>query len=234
MTAVLGIFAKWPAPGQAKTRLGLPPEEAARAARAFLLDTIARMTGVAERAVVVYSPPGAGDDFRSLLGPGVELEPQADGDLGARLEQFLAGRLRAGAMKVVVVGSDSPTLPIDLVAEAFARLDAADVVLGPATDGGYYLFGCRRLPPCFVGIPWSGPGVLAETVARLTDPAWRLALLPPWYDVDTAEGWAMLRGHLLALRRAGIDPGAPATEALVGELAKGYSLHASSRTSSAT
>ena len=58
---------------------------------------------------------------------------------------------------------------------------------------------------------------MAETVARLTDPRWSLSLLPPWYDVDTAEDWAMLRGHVRAMRRAGIDPGVRRTEAILDE-----------------
>ena len=66
------------------------------------------------------------------------------------------------------------------------------MVLGPALDGGYYLIGCgRRLPPVFEGVRWSTNHVLADTVARLADPSWRLALLPPWYDVDTPEDWEL-------------------------------------------
>jgi glycosyltransferase A (GT-A) superfamily protein (DUF2064 family) len=89
------------------------------------------------------------------------------------------------------------------------------VVLGPATDGGYYLLGCGpKVPPIFDGIAWGRATVLRETIARLSAPSWRVALLPPWYDVDTAEDWAMLRGHLAALRRAGIAPLTPHTESL--------------------
>jgi hypothetical protein len=131
---------------------------------------------------------------------------------------FLDEQLRAGAETVVLLGSDSPTLPLELVRQAFKELDRADVVLGPATDGGYYLLGCaRRLPPIFNGIPWGSCRVLAETVARLSDPTWRLAVLPPWYDVDTLEDWWALCGHLAALRRAGLDPGVPRTVLLLEE-----------------
>ena len=92
------------------------------------------------------------------------------------------------------------------------------MVLGPATDGGYYLVGSGpRLPPIFSNVAWSSGHVLTDTVAALTDPRWRLALLPPWYDVDTPDDWAMLCGHLAALRRAGIDPDVPYTEALSRE-----------------
>jgi glycosyltransferase A (GT-A) superfamily protein (DUF2064 family) len=116
---------------------------------------------------------------------------------------------------VVLLGTDSPTVPVAWVGQAFAELTTADVVLGPATDGGYYLIGCaRRLPPVFAGVAWGGPTVLAETVARLADPSWRLALLPPWYDLDTLADWRMLRGHIAALRRAGLDPGVPHLERL--------------------
>src|SRR5262249_947051 len=115
-----------------------------------------------------------------------------------------------GAQAVVLLGTDSPTLPLDIIERAFLELDHAEIVLGPATDGGYYLVGCReRLPPIFDGISWSSDSVLAETIARLADSSWRLALLPPWYDVDTQSDWRMLAGHVAALRRAGIDPGLP-------------------------
>jgi glycosyltransferase A (GT-A) superfamily protein (DUF2064 family) len=116
---------------------------------------------------------------------------------------------------VAAIGTDSPTLPRQHVEDAFKALDRADVVLGPAADGGYYLIGCRRLPPIFTGIAWSSATALADTIARLDDPSWQLALLPPWYDVDTPDGWAMLHGHVAALRRAGIDPEVPDTEALL-------------------
>src|SRR5947209_5262014 len=81
----------------------------------------------------------------------------------------------------------------------------ADLVLGPATDGGYYLIGCSRpIPGIFAGIAWGGPRVLSDTVARLPESC-RLALMPPWYDVDTLTDWLALRGQLAAERRMGLD-----------------------------
>lgn len=215
MTAVLGIFAKWPAPGRVKTRLGVSPRRAVEVALAFLRDTMVRLHDVADQRHLVFAPAEARDDVADFADPAYDLTPQTEGDLGQRLEHFFRDRFAAGASKVVVVGTDSPTLPVAHVADAFRQLDEADVVLGPATDGGYYLIGCRRLPPIFTGIAWSGPQVLAQTVAQLPDPSWTLALLPPWYDVDTPESWAMLVGHIAAMRRAGVDPGMFATEKLL-------------------
>ena len=215
--SVLGIFAKLPAPGAVKTRLGGPPQRGAEVARAFLLDVLERTGSIDAERIVVFAPADAREEMARLVGPGIALVPQSSGDLGERLGRFIGDRLDAGAGRVVVIGTDSPTLPAALIARAFEELAHADLVLGPATDGGYYLVGCRRRLPIFDGIAWSRDTVLAETVARLTDPRWSLALLPPWYDVDTPEGWAMLRGHIWAMRRAGVDPGVRRTEAILDE-----------------
>jgi rSAM/selenodomain-associated transferase 1 len=210
---VLGVFAKWPEPGRVKTRLGLPPDQAAAVAFAFLRDTLDRFAHPPRtRRLVLTSPPST--DFASLLPPGWDQEPQADGDLGARLATFFHKHL-PGDSSVIALGTDSPTLPIEYVETAFALLEQPGVVLGPATDGGYYLVGVRGdLPPLFAGIDWSTPRVLEQTIATLGAGTCRLSLLPPWYDVDTPTDWQLLRGHLAALRRAGLDPHCPRTEQL--------------------
>src|SRR5262249_18288534 len=155
------------------------------------------------RRVLVFAPRESEGAFAALAEGRFELTPQADGDLGQRLSDFFTRQLEGGAGAVAAVGADSPTLPVEYVTRAFDELGRADVVLGPATDGGYYLVGCGPcLPPLFEGIRWSTGHVLADTVAHLADPRWRLSLLPPWYDVDTPSDWALLAGHLAALRRA--------------------------------
>lgn len=216
-TRVLGVFAKRPAPGRVKTRLAADtsPEWAARVASAFLLDTLARLADFDARRVLAYAPDDAAAYFTPLAGDRFVPAPQGGGDLGQRMAAFFQSELRAGVASVVLLGTDSPTLPITYVDQAFRELERADVVLGPATDGGYYLVGCaRRLPPIFEGVTWGSPRVLAETVARLAAPDWTLALLPPWYDVDTLNDWWVLRGHLAALGRAGVDPGLRHTTAV--------------------
>lgn len=222
--SVLGVFAKWPRPGEVKTRLAAAtsPAFAAEVATAFLGDFLDRLTPLPVTRLLAYAPADALAQFATLVAGRFALVPQGPGDLGARLSTFFAAQFAAGAEQVVVVGSDSPSMPISHVVEAFDRLNESDVVLGPATDGGYYLVGCAgRLPPIFDAIPWSGPGVLAATVERLKDAGARLTLLPPWYDVDTVDDWVMLCGHLAALRLAGIDPGVPRTERLARGVDRG-------------
>jgi len=217
---ILGIMAKWPRPGEVKTRLAAvtSPQWAADLAYACLQDTLERLAVVEARRVVVFAPRSAQDDFARLAADRFELWPQADGDLGQRMQAWFATCLSNGAQRSVLLGADSPSLPLDFVRSAFTRLLQHDVVLGPATDGGYYLIGCAgRVPPIFEGIVWSTSSVLAETVAKIQHAGLSLALLPPWYDVDTLDDCQMLRGHLTAQRLAGMDHGASHVEALLNQ-----------------
>jgi uncharacterized protein len=214
---VLGIFAKQPLPATVKTRLAreTSPAWAAQVAAALLADVLARLAQLPARRVIAFAPAAARAWFENAAQGGFELEPQTDGDLGQRLQAFYESQYAQRAEAIVVIGTDSPTLPVAFIEEAFDRLQTADLVLGPAGDGGYYLIGSgRRLPPVFDGIAWSSPTVLGETVRRLAGASWRLALLPPWYDVDTLADWQMLCGHVAALRRAGLDPTVPHVEAM--------------------
>jgi rSAM/selenodomain-associated transferase 1 len=216
----LGIFAKQPRAGLVKSRLAAQtsPAWAARVAEAFLLDLLDRLAEAPVRRVLVYAPADADATFTKLAAGRFALRSQCDGDLGQRLAHFLEQEQQAGADRIVVVGSDSPTLPRAHIAQAFTELEHADVVLGPATDGGYCLLGCgRRLPPIFDGIAWGSERVLLDTVARLSAGGWKLAVLPPWYDVDTLDDWWSLCGHVAALRQAGLDPGVPRTEQLISQ-----------------
>ncbi len=212
---MLGIFAKQPIAGQVKTRLArdTSAEFALRVAEACLHDSLDRLAAVQATRVIVYAPPSWSTYFWR---DGFEAVPQGDGDLGARLQRFFAVARSRGYQHVVVVGSDSPTLPSVYLEQAFAALATHDVVVGPAFDGGYYLIGSSiESLTMFDDIPWSTSKVLEATISRLADA--RLALLPPWYDIDTVDDWAMLRGHVLALRRTGVDPGVPRLERLIRE-----------------
>jgi uncharacterized protein len=224
LSRVLGLFAKQPLPGLVKTRLAeaLSTDWAARIANAFLLDAVERLSQIDAGRVLAFSPSDAHDYFAGLTNGNFALRAQIEGDLGQRMAEFFEEFFRAGAHSVVIVGTDSPTLPLAFIEQAFEELARVNVVLGPATDGGYYLIGCARplrgfTPPArlFDNIAWSTSGVLHDTVQRLTAARCRLALLPPWYDIDTLDDWRMLQGHVAAQRQAGQDPGVPHTERLL-------------------
>jgi rSAM/selenodomain-associated transferase 1 len=207
----LGLFVKHPVPGSVKTRLAaeIGAERGARVYEAFIELLTGRFRGIAERRVLCYAPPTAEarDHFAGIAGDEFELWPQPQADLGSRMERFFIDHLRRPEDRVVIIGSDSPTLPRGLVEEAFDRLREADCVIGPATDGGYYLIGERGFSrPVFAGVAWSTPRVLDQTIALVRQAGAVLALLPPWYDVDTPEDWRMLIGHLRALQWAGELP----------------------------
>jgi rSAM/selenodomain-associated transferase 1 len=200
MQRMLLVVAKRPAIGQTKTRL-CPPlsgEAAAALYACFLQDTLEIMRAVPGVVRgVAYLPETALDYFQALA-PDMVLTPQRGADLGERLDHLLTDALAADAEQVVVMDSDSPTLPAAYVAAAFARLDGPDdVVIGPCDDGGYYLIGLKRPQPRLLReVRMSTPFVVRDTLALADTMGLRVSLLPPWYDVDTAAELARLRAEL--------------------------------------
>lgn len=209
---LFGLFAKHPVAGTVKTRLAeaLGPTAAAELSEAFVRDLCDRFAAIADRRWLGITPSttAACDWFRTLSADRYELWVQPDGDLGVRMEAFFASAFAAGATRAVLIGSDSPTLPLEFIEEAFDSLHAHDVVLGPARDGGYYLIGAARpLSGVLADVRWSSPHTFADTVAGMNRIALRVATLSEWYDVDTVDDLGFLEGHLGALRR--LDPRLP-------------------------
>src|SRR5262249_24760372 len=116
--------------------------------------------------------------------------PQGPGDLGERLSRAFRDAFASGARRVVVIGSDCPDVtPADIHA-AWAALEAHDVVLGPAIDGGYWLIGLQALhEPLFRGVRWSTSTVLTQTLALCHQQGLRVHRLRELSDVDTEEDW---------------------------------------------
>ena len=197
-----------------KSRLhgALGAETATLLYRCFVLDTLeaaARVPGV--DVLAAFSPAPAAPAMAALA-PGVPALPQRGGDLGARMACLMADLLGAGHAAALVTGSDLPTLPAARFGEAARVLagGAADVVLGPSEDGGYYLIGLARpAPALFADMRWSEPDVLAVTCERAQRHGLRVHLLPSWYDVDTAADLVRLRGDL-ASAPGDPRPGTPA------------------------
>ncbi len=193
MHCALMVMAKEPLVGRTKTRLSPPlsGQQATDLYRCLLLDTLELMKQVAGvQPIIAYLPSDAEPFFRRFAPPGFDFVPQVGDDLGERLDNVLTRCLQMGYHQAVVMDSDSPTLPVAYLKQAFRELDdpTVDVVLGPSDDGGYYLIGLKS--PCsalFRGIVMSTPTVRAETLERAQEQGLRVACLPRWYDVDTSE-----------------------------------------------
>ena len=190
------IFAKAPRAGAVKTRLAatIGAEAAAALARAFLQDALALALRLTSARVVLVL---AGDPASlPALPAGVDLWPQGDGDLGARLERNLR-RALAESPRALAIGTDSPGLPPAMLEDAVSSLAAHDAVVGPADDGGFYLLGLRACPRgLLAGLPWSAADTRERTLARLQERALSVDLLAPWFDVDVAADLERLRGLL--------------------------------------
>lgn len=202
MPHMLMVVAKQPAAGQTKTRL-CPPltgETAAALYECFLRDTlqIMRMTPDVTRAIA-YLPDDAADYFYKLA-PDFVLMHQQGADLGERLDNLLTDALVQGASAAVVMDSDSPTLPATYLSQAFLHLaQDADVVLGPCEDGGYYLIGLKKPQPRLLReVTMSTSTVLRDTLRIAEELCLQVALLPTWYDVDTAAELQRLHQELQA------------------------------------
>lgn len=201
MTDVLLVFLKAPRPGEVKTRLvpalGAPlAAELYRALAEIVLERTAPIAGGYDRACV-FAPAGAGPEMRAWI-PGERWTPQVDGDLGRRMEAAFEEAFRRGARRAVLIGSDAPWVDAALVKQAFDGLADADVVLGPAEDGGYYLVGLRRPQSAlFREIPWSTPAVLPDTMRAAAAQGLAVATLEALADIDDLDDlrrtWPALR-----------------------------------------
>lgn len=194
---ILGMFARCPRPGETKTRLAAAIGNAAAAQvyAAFVEDLLNRGAGPADRLVAAVTPECAetAQWFKPRLRPGTALWFQPEGDLGARIEWFFREADASDQNHVVLTGSDSPDLPIGIVQSAFEQLTKTDVVIGPATDGGFVLIGLS-VPPAslFQHIEWSAADTLTSVLRACDQLNFRVVLLQPWYDVDTIENLGTL------------------------------------------
>ena len=220
------VFAKFPEAGVAKTRL-CPPlgaAEAAELAAAFLQDTcgtLHRWDGA--RKVVSFTPSERRREMIALVGGGFDLEPQGDGDLGARLRRAAERELAAASDVVVLLGADTPTLPPERIEAAFEALESpdVDVVLGPSVDCGYYLLGLKRVPAAlFEAIEWGTPAVLPATLRALRKLELSVSVLEPWFDVDDSRDLEFLRCHLEILSLTGRGAVAPLTRRVLERLSR--------------
>jgi hypothetical protein len=222
------LYARAPRRGEVKTRMipRLDADEALALHVALVEDSLDLLRDAAAAAdavpYVAFSEPSpgtsAGPDRRLSRAIGdIELLPQRGEDLGERLLHTCDDLLQRDHPGVVVIGSDSPTLPANRLVQARAALrQDADAVIGPTEDGGYYLIGvARSLPGLFGNIAWGTGSVYADTLAAARRIGARTDVLPYWYDIDRPDDLARL--YREAHRKQG---GAARTMAIAAALAR--------------
>ena len=179
---------------------------------------------------MAYAPAGSEPFFRTHLPDSIGLIETVAPSLGECLNRAVVALLRAGHGAVCLINSDSPTLPIGHLVAAATVLDATDdrIVLGPSTDGGYYLIGMKRPHPgLFEDIAWSTDRVFSQTIARAEALGLSIVQLPTWYDVDSAETLQLLVSEVIdhvPFRAVGIATPAVATRSYLSSLVRDAKL----------
>ena len=197
----LVIMTKAPQPGTSKTRL-VPPlsyDEAADLARALLVDqleNLARFDGA--QLFIAFTPESATGFFEGFVPQRFTCFPQRGQSLGERMSHAFGHLFASAFQNLILIGSDLPALSLTLFDQAYELLEksAADIVLGPSADGGYYLVGLNRMhTTMFEGIRWSRNDVLAQTIQKLSAVGLKHELLPEGYDIDTADDLRRLQSE---------------------------------------
>ena len=196
MTHRILVMAKAPIPSKVKTRLGLPPQDAAGLQAALIRDTVDKA-----RSLVPTTLAGAPADRLDLISPrlpdGVALIPQAPGDPGDRMLDAFRSLFDASPDPVLLLGTDAPTLPAEAIEKAASALALTELFIILSTDGAYVLLGLRRpVAAVFRGVDWSTEAVHRQTLERAEDAGLSVHVGDPWYDVDEPEDLDRLRGEL--------------------------------------
>jgi len=189
------VFARLPEPGKVKTRLAADIGDARALAvyQAMLRDLIAGIgSSTPDTEIEFLWPPTPGANGAALRSAFAHhnVAMQTGTTLGDRLSMAFSERFFFHrTQKIIAIGVDDPTLDRELIDHAFSLLDSCEYVIGPATDGGYYLIGCRALsfePEIFHDIVWGTPAVFPTTMRRISATQRTIAVLPERYDIDTA------------------------------------------------
>ena len=203
--AAIGIMCKAPQPGRTKTRLAtsIGAVAASELSACFLRDVAAAIEVVPEklgrRGYGVYAPAGTEQKLRELFPESFGLMLQDGKNFGDVLFGAARDLLDVGHDCVVLVNGDSPTLPPSFLVQAIERLrkPGERMVLGPASDGGYYLIGLKSPHrELFTGIAWGTETVARNTCERAAEIGLAATMLPEWYDVDDLETLDWLRAEL--------------------------------------
>jgi hypothetical protein len=184
------FFVKAPVAGRVKTRLAaeIGADSAAELYRCFGLDLASKLDALDTAWTCCYEPANGERICADWLGEHRRFQPQQGGDLGQRMVQAFRRSFNEGFSNVLLIGSDIPDLPTDVLRRALVELQIHAAVIGPSSDGGYYLIGFEKrhfLPGVFEGIEWSSDTVFERSLQILRQHGRGVFVLPEWHDVDT-------------------------------------------------
>jgi rSAM/selenodomain-associated transferase 1 len=201
MKKALIVFVKAPVPGKVKTRLQpcLSPETITEIYKSFITEILEKCDRLKGISRFLGCTPTKEDDFLKSMSRDHKMRAfnQRGLDLGGKIINAFKDFLKKGYGEVVIIGSDSPTIPPDYIRMAFSELRKNDFVLGPCCDGGLYLVGAKRkiTPDIFQDIPWDTSEVLNRTLRNLYSLNIKFSMLHFWYDVDTIDDLRFLENH---------------------------------------
>jgi rSAM/selenodomain-associated transferase 1 len=188
------------------------------------LEAVSRLDDVSVR--LMFAPRSAEEKLRTFMQEQQWTQPwsllrQRGRTLGARLEAAFDDAFEEGATRVIAIGTDSPSLPVESIDSGFNLLSHHECVLGPTLDGGYYLIGLsRRCPDVFHDIQWSESTVYRDTVAQIERAPLNYRELPVWYDVDTSEDLEFLIRDINQFRISGDEERVRHTESVLLKILK--------------
>jgi rSAM/selenodomain-associated transferase 1 len=193
LTDQLTIFTRYPEPGLTKTRLisALGEEGAAALQKELTEKTLQKIEQLVKTSTiepVICFEGGDMDTMQNWLGSDRFYKKQVQGDLGEKLKKAFDEAFSGGAQRVVTIGCDCPGLCREHISRAFDALYFKDLVLGPATDGGYYLIGIKYpIEELFKDIPWGTDKVFEKTVSLAQQLGLSIEILEELHDVDRPE-----------------------------------------------
>jgi uncharacterized protein len=194
------IFLKEPKFGWVKTRLQpeFSPAESLVFYKAMVEDLIDQFNDVKFCDLKLYFWPQTSKSiFEKWLGKDFDLSPQKGDNIGDKMHNAFVENFKKKYKKVVLIGSDIPTLDMTTIIRAFTNLDNYDVTLGPCVDGGYYLIGLNKPDSAlFQNIDWSTNNVLNQTINNVKQRNLDLYQLEVKYDIDRYSDIKVLWEHL--------------------------------------
>lgn len=194
------VFTKEPKPNFVKTRLTPPLTacQSAEFAESLLIETVdkvSRVRGKIKKILCYFLLSGR--NYFKKFSKSWEIQEQEGNNLGERLSNAIEDNFKNNSSPLIVIGSDSPTLPPFFLEMGVSALAKKKVTIGPAVDGGFYLIGFDRFYPGILkNIRWSSRYAYSDVIANLKKLQIVPYILPRWYDIDNIADFNLLANHL--------------------------------------